>query len=97
MADSIRWDFPAPADATRVYTPDGEVREFDGTARRIRDIGVDIAGWQTAAGQTLRSITVGFASAAESLTADEARKLARALTDAADEVDQLHTAGDGAQ
>lgn len=89
----------APADATAVYhcgeRTDGRgwSREFCGTARRVAGVSLDIEGTQFADGAVERMLTVSVDDLPDSiggvLDTDQARQLAAALIEAADELDRL--------
>lgn len=91
-AADARWaHVEAPGDATQVYG----WQPYDGD-RGIRyfnvrlDRGVELSGFQLSDGSVERSITV---PEAECISADQARVLASALVDAAEELDRIGTGG----
>lgn len=87
-----------PEGATQVYgcgeRSDGRFsREFVGTARKVNGVTVTIDGAQFADGTAERMLNVGVDDLAEGpggvLDGDQARQLAAALVEAADELDRL--------
>jgi hypothetical protein len=80
-----------PAGATRTFEwqlDSNWYRDFEGTTRRGRHARVQIFGRQQADGSTRRWITV-HTRHLDALDAAAARELAAALTDAAEELEQL--------
>jgi hypothetical protein len=81
---------PAGAQFVEHFEDDGHggwSRRFDGTVRAVDDVHVQVVGAQHTDGRIERSVHV-HANGVE-LTGGQARELAAALTEAADELDRL--------
>jgi hypothetical protein len=92
LSDQMFADLPMP-DGVRLadhWQPDGDewMRAFDGTSRTVKDTHVEIVGEQRASGAIARCIHV-FSDGTDDLHNDDARRLAAALVEAADELDRL--------
>jgi len=96
LADMFMAHVPTPAGAVKVWpwqkgTHGVQRREFDGTTRRVKGATVYIGGRQHANGTAERWIAVECREL-DAITAGQARRLAAALNEAADEIEALSTA-----
>jgi hypothetical protein len=92
LSDQMFADLPMPGGVQLAehWQPDGDewARAFDGTSRTVKDTDVWIVGEQRASGAINRVIHV-YLGGTDDLHSDDARQLAAALVEAADEIDRL--------
>ena len=96
LTDTLMAHVPTPAGAVKVWpwqkgTRGVQRREFDGTTRRVKGATVCIGGRQHASGTAERWIAVECRDL-DAITAGQARRLAAALNEAADEIEGLSSA-----
>jgi hypothetical protein len=77
------WDAPRP------FTADLPSRYFVGTRRRVGRVEILVDGTQWVDGRVELSLTVHGVDNDKNIPTDTARKIAAALTEAADEIDGL--------